>query len=156
MLLERLPNLKLISQTGRSTNHLDLAACTDLGIAVCAGTRNSPAAPTELTWALILASRRHIPIEAARMKADLWPSTLAHRLAGTTLGVYGLGAIGTPVANIGRAFGMRILVWGREKSLQRARDLGARAQHAGAARHGSAGHGSASPLPRRIARLRTL
>ena len=123
-LLERLPNLKLISQTGRSTTHVDIDACTDLGIAVCAGTKNSPAAPTELTWALILASRRHIPIEAARMKADQWPSTLAHRLADTTLGVYGLGAIGTPVANIGRAFGMRILVWGREKSLQRARELG--------------------------------
>ena len=119
-LLERLPRLKLISQTGRSTNHIDVKACTELGIAICAGTHNSPAAPTELTWALILASRRHIPTEVARMQTDQWPATLAHRLSGSTLGVWGLGAIGLPVARIGAAFGMRVLVWGRAQSLERA------------------------------------
>ncbi len=123
-LLERLPNLKVISQTGRSTHHIDVAACTERGVLVTAGTQASPIAPAELTWALILASRRHIPQEIDRMKRGEWPCTLSHRLSGSTLGIFGLGTIGSLVARIGAAFGMKVLVLGQEKSAQRARDAG--------------------------------
>lgn len=123
-LVERLPNLKLISQTGRSTGHIDVEACTERGIVVTAGTHASPIAPAEMTWALILASRRHVPQEIDRMKRGEWPCTLSHRLSGSTLGIYGLGTIGTLVARIGAAFGMKVLVLGQEKSAQRARDAG--------------------------------
>jgi len=122
--LERLPRLRHIAQTGRSTHHIDVAACTQLGITVSAGSHASPVAPAELTWALILASRRHIPIEAARMQRGEWPCTLSHRLAGSTLGIFGLGTIGSLVARIGTGFGMRVLIWGREGSLSRAREAG--------------------------------
>lgn len=123
-LLERLPNLKVISQTGRSTHHIDVAACTERGVLVTAGTQASPIAPAELTWALILASRRHIPQEIDRMKRGEWPCTLSHRLSGSTLGIFGLGTIGSLVARIGAAFGMKVLVLGQEKSAQRAREAG--------------------------------
>ena len=123
-LLERLPNLKVISQTGRSTHHIDVAACTERGVLVTAGTQASPIAPAELTWALILASRRHIPQEIDRMKRGEWPCTLSHRLSGSTLGIFGLGTIGSLVARIGAACGMKVLVLGQEKSAQRARDAG--------------------------------
>ncbi|MCC6532026.1 MAG: D-2-hydroxyacid dehydrogenase family protein [Burkholderiales bacterium] len=123
-LLERLPNLKAISQTGRSTRHIDLDACTERGIVVMAGTHASPIAPAEMTWALILASRRHVPTELERMKRGEWPCTLSHRLAGSTLGIFGLGLIGTLVARVGAAFGMSVLVLGQENSAQRAREAG--------------------------------
>jgi D-3-phosphoglycerate dehydrogenase len=77
-----------------------------------------------MTWALILASRRHIPQEIDRMKRGEWPCTLSHRLSGSTLGIYGLGTIGTLVARIGAAFGMKVLVLGQDRSAQRARDAG--------------------------------
>ncbi|RPI45080.1 MAG: D-2-hydroxyacid dehydrogenase family protein [Betaproteobacteria bacterium] len=123
-LIERLPNLKVISQTGRSTRHIDVGACTERGILVTAGTHASPIAPAEMTWALILASRRHVPLEIERMKRGEWPCTLSHRLSGSTLGIFGLGMIGTLVARIGAAFGMNVLVLGRENSARRARDAG--------------------------------
>lgn len=119
-LIERLPNLKLISQTGRSTHHIDVAACTEHGVVVTAGTHASPIAPAEMTWALILASRRHVPQEIDRMKRGEWPCTLSHRLGGSTLGIYGLGTIGEHVARVGAAFGMRVLVLGQERSAARA------------------------------------
>lgn len=123
-LIERLPHLKCISQTGRSTGHIDVGACTDRGVLVTSGTHASPIAPAEMTWALILASRRHVPEELERMKRGQWPSTLSHRLSGTTLGILGLGTIGSLVARIGAAFGMTVLVLGQEKSAQRAREAG--------------------------------
>ena len=115
-LLEQLPRLKLISQVGRSVHTIDIAACDELGITVCAGTQAAPIAPAELTWALILAARRNVVLEAERMRQGEWPATLSHRLAGSTLGIYGLGTIGQLVARAGPAFGMRVLVWGREGS----------------------------------------
>lgn len=118
-LLERLPNLKLISQTGKGTSHIDIAACTRRGVVVTAGT-GSPYAPAELTWALVLAALRHIPHEVARMRAGHWQSTLGTGLRGRTLGIWGYGKIGSLVAGYGRAFGMNVLVWGREGSLSRA------------------------------------
>lgn len=122
-LLARLPNLKVIGQTGRGTAHIDLEACTRCGVAVTTGA-GSPYAPAELTWALILASVRYIPQEVAGMKAGKWQSTLGVGLYGRTLGILGYGKIGAVVANYGRAFGMKVLVWGREGSLIRARSDG--------------------------------
>lgn len=123
-LLEQLPQLNLISQVGRSAQTIDLEACNALGITVCAGTRASPVAPAELTWALILATRRNVVLEATRMRQGEWPSTLSHRLSGSTLGIYGLGMIGQLVARVGPAFGMRVLVWGRDGSRAAAERLG--------------------------------
>ena len=119
-LLERLPRLKLISQTGKGTAHLDLLSCARRGITVCAGA-GSPYAPAELAWALILASMRHIPAEVARLRAGAWQSTVGKGLRGRTLAVYGYGRIGALVAGYGRAFGMNVLVWGREGSVTRAK-----------------------------------
>jgi D-3-phosphoglycerate dehydrogenase / 2-oxoglutarate reductase len=123
-LLERLPRLKLLALIGRNSSVIDFAACKDLGIEVVHGSSASPAAPAELTMALILAARRNIVIEAERMKRGEWPSTLSHRLRGSTLGVYGLGTIGTLVAAAGAGLGMKILVSGRQGSMAKAKELG--------------------------------
>ena len=123
-LLEKLPKLKLIALVGRNSQLIDFAACTDLGIPVATGKSNSPVAPAELALALIVASRRNVALEAERMKRGESPCTLSHRLRGSTLGIFGLGAIGQLVAEGGQGFGMEILVWGRESSLQRAAAAG--------------------------------
>lgn len=122
--IEQLPNLKLIALVGRSTRKIDYAACTERGISVATGVSNSPASPAEVTMALILASRRNITLEAEAMKRGDWPSTLSHRLRGSTLGIFGLGAIGQLVADSGYGLGMEVLVWGRDNSLDRARSAG--------------------------------
>jgi D-3-phosphoglycerate dehydrogenase len=103
---------------------IDLGACTELGIAVATGKSNSPVAPAELTLALIVASRRNVALEAERMKRGEWPCTLSHRLRGSTLGIFGLGAIGQLVAQGGRGLGMNILVWGQKSSLEKAAAAG--------------------------------
>jgi D-3-phosphoglycerate dehydrogenase len=118
-LLDRLPRLKVIAQTGRGAAHIDVEACTRRGIAVCVGT-GSPNAPAELTWALVLASMRRIPQEAASLQDGGWQSGLGRTLRNRTLGVWGYGKIGALVAGFGRAFGMNVLAWGREGSLGRA------------------------------------
>lgn len=122
-LLSRLPNLKLISQTGRGTSHIDTDACKRRGVAVAVGT-GSPYAPAELTWALVLAAMRRIPREAAHLRSGGWQHLLGTTVRGRTLGIYGYGKIGSLVAGYGRAFGMRVLVWGREGSQSRARQDG--------------------------------
>lgn len=118
-LLARLSKLKFISQTGKGTAHIDLASCARHGVAVATGT-GSPYAPAELTWGLVLAAMRRIPQEAARLKAGQWQPALGLSLRGHTLGIFGYGQIGSVIAGYGRAFGMRVLVWGREGSLTRA------------------------------------
>src|SRR5713101_6273192 len=123
-LLERLPKLKLIALVGRNSKMIDFAACTELGIPVATGNSNSPVAPAELTLALIVASRRNVALEAERMKRGEWPCTLSHRLRGSTLGIFGLGAIGELVAEGGRGLGMDILVWGQKSSLEKAAAAG--------------------------------
>lgn len=123
-LLERLPNLRLIALVGRNATTIDFTACTELGIRVSTGASNSPHSPAELTVALIVASRRNIVIEAERMRTGAWPNTLSHRLAGSTLGIFGLGAIGSIVARAGAGMGMNVLVWGQQHSAAKARDLG--------------------------------
>jgi D-3-phosphoglycerate dehydrogenase / 2-oxoglutarate reductase len=128
--IEKLPQLKLISQTGGNVYHLDVAACTEHGIAISAPTRGGgghkePYSSTgELAWGLILASLRHIPYEVERMKQGHWQSTSGTRLYGKTLGIYAFGNIGAAVARVGRAFGMNVVCWGREGSTERARSEG--------------------------------
>jgi D-3-phosphoglycerate dehydrogenase len=119
-LLADLPRLKFIAQTGKGTASIDLAACTRHGVAVAVGP-GSPYAPAELTWGLVLAAMRHIPQEVTRMKVGRWQTTLGYSLHGRILGIFGYGKIGSLVAGYGRVFGMKVLVWGREGSLTRAK-----------------------------------
>lgn len=123
-IIAQLPKLQMFSQTGRSCHHIDLVTCNERGIGVAAGRHASPHTVAEQTWALILASRRDLIAEAALMKRGGWRSRFSSGLYGSTLGVFGLGAIGKLVAAIGAGFGMRVLVWGRENSLAAARAAG--------------------------------
>ena len=123
-LIERLPNLKLIALVGRNATTIDYAACTEHGVMVSRGESNSPTSPAELTVALMLASRRNIVIEAERMRRGEYPYTLSHRLRGSTLGIFGLGNIGSLVAEAGAGLGMKVLVWGQEHSAKRAAEKG--------------------------------
>jgi D-3-phosphoglycerate dehydrogenase len=121
-LIERLPGLKLISQ--RSVYpHIDIDACTRHGVIVSssqhAGTPSHAAA--ELTWALVLAAARQLPQQVAALKAGRWQIGVGTSLRHKTLGIFGYGRIGAVVAGYGRAFGMNVLVWSGEESLQRAR-----------------------------------
>jgi D-3-phosphoglycerate dehydrogenase len=130
-LLQKLPNLKVISQTGKVAGHIDLQAAQELGITVLEGI-GDPTAPAELTWALIMAAMRKIPQYATYLREGLWQmsslnpvnNTLGLSLKGKTLGIWGFGKIGQLVAGYGHAFGMRVVVWGSEASRQRAQQLG--------------------------------
>jgi D-3-phosphoglycerate dehydrogenase len=123
--IEKLPaSVRLLSQTGRNVSHVDVAACTERGIVVCAGGTSNSQPTAELTWALILASMRNLPLEVNRLKAGQWQSTLGVQLKGRTLGIYAYGKIGSIVAQVGRAFGMRVICLGRDGSTQRARAAG--------------------------------
>jgi D-3-phosphoglycerate dehydrogenase len=119
-LIGRLPRLRHIAQTGRSTQHIDVAACTARGITVSAGTHASAHTIAEYTWALILASRRHIVGQVQTMRRGEWLSRLGLGLHGKTLGVHGFGKIGSLVAQIGKGFGMRVITWGGDESRRRA------------------------------------
>ncbi len=123
-LLARLPKLRLIALVGRGARTIDFAACTVLGIPVATGKSDSRQSPAEHAMALILASRRNIARESYAMKRGELPRTVAHRVAGTTLGIFGLGLIGERVAEAGRGLGMSVLVWGRDGSLAKARTAG--------------------------------
>ncbi|KVD46830.1 3-phosphoglycerate dehydrogenase [Burkholderia sp. ABCPW 11] len=119
-LLSRLPNLRFISQTGKAVAHIDVEACTRRGIAVAAS-GGSLYAPAELTWSLVLAAARNLPREVNSAKAGYWQAgTIGTCLRGRTLGIFGYGSIGKIVAQYGKAFGMRVLVWGRFASLSSA------------------------------------
>jgi D-3-phosphoglycerate dehydrogenase len=123
-IIEQLPRLKLFSQTGRSTHHIDKAACTERGIVVSAGSKESVYTVAEHTWALILSACRRIPEDDALMRRGALRSSFSAPLRGATLGIYGLGKIGRLVAATGASFGMRVLVLGREASLAAARAAG--------------------------------
>ncbi len=121
--VEKLPaSLKLIAQTGSQTTHIDVAACTERGIVLAAAGSSASHATVELTWGLIIASLRHIPREVEQLKQGAWGTTLGTQLHGKTLGIYALGSIGARVAQIGKAFGMKVTCWGREASQAKARD----------------------------------
>ena len=131
-LLEKLPKLKLIAQTGRVGPHIDIEACTRLGIAVADGT-GSPVAAAELTWALIMAAMRRLPQYIGNLKHGAWQQSglkvatmppnfgIGMKLEGKTLGIWGYGKIGQRLAGYGRAFGMQVTVWGSEASRNKAR-----------------------------------
>ena len=126
-LIEKLPRLKMISQTGKIGDHVDIAACTERGIAIAEGV-GSPVAPAELTWALILAAMRRLPQYIANLKHGAWQQAglksasmpanfgIGSVLRGKTLGIWGYGRIGQIVAGYGRAFGMNVRIWGSESS----------------------------------------
>jgi D-3-phosphoglycerate dehydrogenase len=130
-LLEKLPRLKLIAQTGKVGPHVDVEACTRLGIAVAEGV-GSPVAPAELTWALIMASMRRLPQYIGNLKHGAWQQaglksgsmppnfSIGLVLQGRTLGIWGYGRIGQLVAGYGRAFGMQVQIWGSSASRARA------------------------------------
>ena len=123
-LIERLPKLKLIGQTGRAATHVDLNACTEKGIVVSAGGAGNSSATAELTWGLILSALRNLPFEVKRLKEGHWQSTLGIGVNGKTLGIYAYGKIGSIVAAAGKAFGARVVCWGREGSTGRAKAAG--------------------------------
>ncbi len=130
-IIEKLPRLKLISQTGRAGSHIDVAACTERGIAVAEGT-GSPVAPAELAWALLMAAMRRLPQYISNLKHGAWQQSglksasmppnfgIGSVLKGKTLGIWGYGKIGQLMAGYGRAFGMQVVVWGRDASLEKA------------------------------------
>jgi phosphoglycerate dehydrogenase-like enzyme len=122
-LLDRLPDLRLLVTTGMANASIDLAAARDRGVVVC-GTRSRQAGPAELTWALVLAVTRHVAYEDAAVRAGGWQTTIGPELSGRTLGVLGLGRLGTIVAGYGAAFGMRVLGWSANLDPSHARELG--------------------------------
>ena len=132
-LLARLPRLKLISQTGKVSGHIDVDAATAAGVAIAEGV-GDPTAPAELTWALIMAAYRKIPQYVAHMKAGRWQAssldarhnTPGRALQGDTLGIWSYGKLGKRVAGYGKAFGMDVVVWGREASRAQAQADGYR------------------------------
>jgi len=118
-LLALLPDLKLISQTGKISNHLDLAACSKYKVAVAEGL-GSPVAPAELCWALIMNTLRQIPEAIAGMKNGKWQVNIGTTVYGKTIGIWGYGKIGQRIAGYARAFGAQVLVWGSESSREKA------------------------------------
>ncbi len=131
LLLDKLPRLKLIAQTGRVGSHVDLTACTERGVAVAEGV-GSPIAPAELTWALIMSAARRLPQYIANLKHGAWQQSgfkaasmppnfgLGTVLRGRTLGIWGYGKVGQLVASYGKAFGMEVMVWGSDASRAKA------------------------------------
>ncbi len=134
-LIDKLPKLRMISQTGKVGAHVDIAACTERGIVVSEGV-GSPVAAAELTWALIMAAARRLPQYISSLKHGVWQQSglksssmppnfgIGTVLKGKTLGIWGYGKIGQLIAGYGKAFGMRVMVWGSEMSRQRAQGDG--------------------------------
>jgi D-3-phosphoglycerate dehydrogenase len=133
-LMAKLPNLKLLSQTGKVAGHIDVAAATELGIAIAEGV-GSPTAPAELTWALLMAAQRELVPYASNLKDGLWQTVsleprlnrLGSVLKGKTLAIWGFGKIGQLIAGYGRAFGMKVVIWGSQTSRDAAQAAGYRA-----------------------------
>jgi D-3-phosphoglycerate dehydrogenase / 2-oxoglutarate reductase len=130
-LIEKLPRLKLVVQTGQVGGNVDVQACTERGIAVAEGS-GSPRAAAELTWALVMAAMRRLPQYIGNLKHGVWQQSglkaasmppnfgIGNLLYGKSLGIWGYGRIGSLIAGYGRAFGMDVHVWGSESSRQRA------------------------------------
>lgn len=122
--LERLPNLKLIATTGMRNAAIDLGAARDCGITV-SGTLSLSHGTPELTWALILAMVRQIPVEAESVRRGAWQTSMGTDLHGKTLGIVGLGRIGAPVARVALAFGMKLVAWSQNMTAAAAEQQGA-------------------------------
>ncbi|MBY0455228.1 MAG: D-2-hydroxyacid dehydrogenase family protein [Burkholderiaceae bacterium] len=139
-LVEKLPRLRLIAQTGKIGSHIDVAACTENGIAVAEGAA-SPVAPAELTWALVMAAMRRLPQYIANLKHGAWQQSglksasmppnfgIGSTLRGKILGIWGYGQVGQIVAQYGRSFGMDVRIWGRTASRAQALADGFKAAH---------------------------
>lgn len=123
-LLARLPKLQLLTTTGGANASIDLVAAAELGIQVCA-TRTVPYPTSELTWGLVLSLVRRIPQESNGMRQGIWQIGVGSGLAGKTLGIIGLGRIGSVVAGFGRAFQMEVIAWSQNLTSENARDAGA-------------------------------
>ncbi|NVK72446.1 3-phosphoglycerate dehydrogenase [Marinomonas sp. CT5] len=126
-LLAQLPNLKLISQTGKISNHIDAKLCHQYGVAVAEGV-GSPVAPSELCWGLIMSASRHIPEYVGQFYQGNWQQSgalgLGRVLNGSMLGIWGYGKIGQRIAQYAKVFGMKVLVWGSESSRALAQEHG--------------------------------
>lgn len=126
-LLANLPNLKLISQTGKISNHIDAKLCHKYGVAVAEGV-GSPVAPSELCWGLIMSASRHIPEYVAQFSQGHWQQSgslgLGRVLNGSVLGIWGYGKIGQRIAQYAKVFGMDVMVWGSEVSRSLAKEHG--------------------------------
>ena len=122
-LVERLPNLKLLVTAGMRNLGIDLAACRDHKVLVC-GTGSGSSPTAELAWGLILALARHIPEEDRALRAGRWQTTIGVGLKGKTLGVLGLGRLGTQVARVGLAFGMKVIAWSQNLTAENAAAVG--------------------------------
>jgi D-3-phosphoglycerate dehydrogenase len=131
-LLARLPNLKLISQTGKISNHINLQACNEHRVAIAEGV-GSPIAPSELCWSLILASSRHIVPYVDNFRQGAWQSSgslgLGRALNNLTIGIWGYGKIGQRIAQYAKVFGMKVMIWGSQASRDRALADGFEAAH---------------------------
>ncbi|GAB4225354.1 MAG: D-2-hydroxyacid dehydrogenase family protein [Kiloniellaceae bacterium] len=125
-LLERLPKLKLLITTGHRNASVDVAAAKDLGITVC-GTPSSGHAAAELTWALLMAAARRLDVENRSFREGGWQVGLGRDLHGATLGVVGLGRLGSLIAGYGQAFGMKVIAWSQNLTPEHAADCGAEA-----------------------------
>ena len=125
-LIEKLPNLKLVITTGGRNRSIDVAACKDRGIIVC-GTRSADPAPTvDVAWWLILSAARNLHREDAHMRAGGWQEKLGFSVNGKTLGLIGFGNLGKRVAAVGKAFGMNIVAWSQNLTIEKAEAGGAR------------------------------
>lgn len=123
-LLERLPNLRLLITTGARNRAIDLAACAERGVVV-SGTPSFGAPTVDLTWGLILSLMRRIPEQERGLREGRWQVALGNTLEGRTLGLVGLGNLGSRVASIGRAFGMDTIAWSQNLTAERAAAAGA-------------------------------
>jgi phosphoglycerate dehydrogenase-like enzyme len=123
-LFDRLPNLELLVTTGRRNAAIDMDAAAAHGVTVC-GTDVPGLSTAELTWGLILALARRIPTEDRNMRDGKWQTTVGTDLAGRTLGIVGLGRLGSAVARYGEAFGMRLVAWSQNLTAERAAECGA-------------------------------
>lgn len=122
-LITQLPQLKLISQTGKLAGHVDLDACKENNVMIAEG-KGNPIATAELTWSLILNGLRLLPQAIDGMKQGKWQTNLGDRVHGKTIGIWGYGKIGKRIAQYAKAFGAKVLVWGSESSLKNAQDDG--------------------------------
>lgn len=113
--LEHLPNLKLISQTGKVSGHIDLITCERLGIEIREG-KGLSIAPAELIWGLMIASRRQLVESVEDLKSGRWQTTFGQQLFGQTLGIWGYGKIGKQVSQYAKVFGMKVQIWGSDHS----------------------------------------
>ncbi|HEX4616422.1 MAG TPA: D-2-hydroxyacid dehydrogenase family protein [Stellaceae bacterium] len=122
-LVERLPKLKLLNTTGMRNASFDLAALRDRGVVVC-GTQGGGLDTAELTWGLIIGAARRIAEDHRAMREGLWQTRIGNRLEGKTLGVLGLGRLGSAVARVGLAFDMKVIAWSPNLTAERAAAVG--------------------------------